>query len=99
MKILGLKNAKEHISNVACIKEDRIVEYSPTQDELNIEGREYNILVKGDASSGSSLLGTSIQTALLYTRLQTPRSSEYPQGLSRGQAEHHRFLSTQQNIA
>ena len=49
---------------------------------LNIEGREYNILVKGDASSGSSLLGTSIQTALLYTRLQTPRSSEYPQGLS-----------------
>ena len=73
-----LREAPTHLATVGCVRADRVVEFKPTEDELTAEGREANIVVKGDASSGAPLLATSIQVAMLSGRLLTPRHLPYP---------------------
>jgi hypothetical protein len=67
-----LRYAAGHLSRVAGLRSDTIAEFGPAEDELVSEGREYNLAVKGDPSSGASLLATSIQCAMLVSRLLTP---------------------------
>lgn len=73
-----LRNAPAHLATIGCLNPERVVECTPTDDELVPEGREYTVLVKGDPASGSSLLATSIQTAMLQSRLLTPVQASYP---------------------
>ncbi len=73
-----LRDAPKHLATIGCLNPERVVECSPTEGELEPEGREYTILIKGDASSGASLLATSIQTAMLQLRLLTPSHLNYP---------------------
>jgi hypothetical protein len=68
-----LKEAPRHLGLVVGIPPSSIKEFRPLQDELTIEGMEYNLLVKGDPTSGASLLATSIQCGMLLARLMTPR--------------------------
>ena len=68
-----LKEAPKHLGLVVGIPTSSIKEFQPFHDELTIEGMEYNILVKGDPTSGTSLLATSIQCGMLLARLMTPR--------------------------
>lgn len=49
-------------------------------EDLIEEGMEYNLVVKGDPVAGTSLLATSIQSAMLLCRALDP----LPQGLSNG---------------
>jgi len=67
-----LQDAPGHLSRVAGLRSDTIAEFGPAEGELVSEGREYNLAVKGDPSSGASLLATSIQCAMLVSRLLTP---------------------------
>lgn len=73
-----LRNAPSHLATIGCLNPERVVECTPTEGELLPEGREYTVLVKGDPSSGASLLATSIQTAMLQARLLTPVQAPYP---------------------
>ncbi|GGZ00112.1 protein DpdJ [Novosphingobium colocasiae] len=73
-----LRDAPKHLATIGCVNPERVVECTPTDDELEPEGRDYTVLVKGDAASGASLLATSIQTAMLQSRLLTPRHVAYP---------------------
>ncbi|MBY3235268.1 hypothetical protein HFO17_12045 [Rhizobium laguerreae] len=73
-----LRDAPKHLATIGCVNPERVVECSPTQTELEPEGREYTVLIKGDAASGASLLATSIQTAMLQLRLLTPVHVNYP---------------------
>lgn len=73
-----LRDATKHLATVGCVKPERVVECSPFDDELEPEGRDYTLLVKGDPASGASLLATSIQTAMLQSRLLTPSHMSYP---------------------
>jgi hypothetical protein len=68
-----LKEAPKHLGLVTGIPPSSIKEFQPRQDELTIEGMEYNLLVKGDPTSGASLLATSIQCGMLLARLMTPK--------------------------
>lgn len=68
-----LKEASKHLGLVVGLPPSSIREFGPLQDELTIEGMEYNLLVKGDPTSGASLLATSIQCGMLLARLMTPR--------------------------
>jgi hypothetical protein len=68
-----LRDASSHLATIAGLRPDQIVEIGPSEDEQVHEGQEYNIAVKGAASAGTSLLSTSIQTAMLITRLMTSR--------------------------
>lgn len=73
-----LRDAPRHLSTIGCINPERVVECTPTEDELEPEGREYTVIVKGDAASGASLLATSIQAAMLQARLLTPTHLRHP---------------------
>jgi len=73
-----LKEAQKHVGAVAGIPATSIQEFRPSEKELKVEGMEYNLAVKGDPSSGASLLATSIQTGMLLTRLLTPRNQPHP---------------------
>jgi hypothetical protein len=73
-----LANATEHVTRVAGLPAGQVVEFAPvpgtiSPGEMESEGVEYNIAVKGDPGAGASLLSTSIQTGMLLTRLLTPR--------------------------
>jgi hypothetical protein len=69
-----LRNAESHLSSLTGIQQDRIKEIAPQDNELTRTGQQSTILVKGDASSGASLLATTIQTTMLAHRLLRPRS-------------------------
>ncbi len=70
-----LREPDDHLSRLTGINRSRIVEHKPQPEHLRQEGHEYNLAVKGDASSGASLLATSIQTAMVLGRLLVPRSA------------------------
>ncbi|RWO54256.1 protein DpdJ [Mesorhizobium sp.] len=73
-----LRDAPKHLGTIGCVNPERIVECTPMDDELEPEGRDYTVIVKGDAGSGASLLATSIQAAMLQSRLLTPAHVSYP---------------------
>lgn len=79
-----LKDATDHLSLVTGISAANIEQFNPSDDELTLQDVEYNLAVKGDPTSGASLLSTTIQTGMLLTRLLTPsnvpfrQSEEFP---------------------
>ena len=69
-----LRDAPTHLARVVGIPPATISEFRPEVAELDYEGIEYNVAVKGNPA-GASLLATSIQTAMLVTRLLAPPQS------------------------
>ena len=74
-----LRDAPQHLARVAGISPSQVQEFRPRPGledagEMEAEGAEYNLAVKGDPAAGASLLGTSIQAGMLLTRLLTPRT-------------------------
>ena len=67
-----LKQAPDHLARVAGVQSSEVVEFGPNDEELEEESIEYNIVVKGDPASGTSLLSTSIQCGMLLARCLTP---------------------------
>ena len=67
-----LEDAEDHLEKIGCLGSGRALEIKPFEEELIPEGREYTVLIKGNSSSGASLLSTSIQTGMLQARLMTP---------------------------
>jgi len=51
---------------------DRVVEISPAANEFEESGAEYQLLLRGDPASRASLLSTTIQTAMLVSRVLDP---------------------------
>src|SRR5665213_2853791 len=74
-----LRDAPEHLARVASLPPGQVIEFRPVPGfsapgEMESEGAEYNLAVKGDPAAGASLLATSIQTGMLLARLLTPRN-------------------------
>lgn len=63
------------ISNVSYI--------TPSENDLIDEGLEYNLVLKGDPASGTTLLSTSVRTIMLLGRTLDPLSNE-SEAVSRG---------------
>jgi len=83
-----LRDAAQHLANVAGLTPSQVLEFRPNQGlhgigEMEAEGAEYNLAIKGDPAAGASLLGSSIQAGMLLARLLTPRA----QGPSGNNAE------------
>jgi DEAD/DEAH box helicase/Helicase conserved C-terminal domain len=51
---------------------DRVVEITPSLDEYEEQGAEYQALLRGDPASRASLLATTIQTSMLVPRVLDP---------------------------
>lgn len=75
-----LKDAPKHLATLVGMSSTAVHEFRPTDEELEYKGIEYNLAVKGDPVSGASLLATSIQSAMLATRLLTPRNAPTSDG-------------------
>ena len=74
-----LRDAPQHVARVAGISPSQVQEFRPRPGlegagEMEAEGAEYSLVVKGDPAAGASLLGTSIQTGMLLSRVLTPRT-------------------------
>jgi len=70
-----LRQAQEHLARVSAVNSSDILELRPAENELQEESIEYNVVVKGDPASGTSLLSTSIQCGMLLSRVLTPANN------------------------
>lgn len=67
-----LGDAARFFSDLTGANPDSVVEITPTHEEFEEEGAEYQILLRGDPASRASLLSTTIQTSMLLPRLLDP---------------------------
>jgi len=67
-----LGDAARFFSDLTGAALDDVVEIAPELEELDEQGAEYQILLRGDPASRASLLSTTIQTSMLLPRLLDP---------------------------
>lgn len=67
-----LQDASPFFGDLVGLDAERVVEITPSADEYEEEGAEYQILLRGDPTSRAALLSTTIQTAMLLPRLLDP---------------------------
>nr|WP_276516424.1 protein DpdJ [Streptomonospora nanhaiensis] len=71
-----LKDAEGFFAQLTGLSPSDVQYIQPAPDAMEEESREYAIALRGDPTSGTSLLSTSIQTAMLFGRFLVPK--EYP---------------------
>lgn len=75
-----LGDAARFFSDLTGADLDDVVEISPTLEEFEEQGAEYQILLRGDPASRASLLSTTIQTSMLLPRLLDPPGASNASG-------------------
>lgn len=75
-----LRNAEDFFSQLIGLPISSVKEISPSED-IQTEGMEYMIALRGDPVSGTSLLSTTIQTAMLLRRVLDPFNNAHSQGI------------------
>lgn len=78
-----LRDAGRFFAQLVGLDETAVDHIEPATQDLVAEGREYAIALRGDPISGSDLLSTSIQAAMLFGRIMDPGGRERLYG-SRG---------------
>jgi hypothetical protein len=78
-----LKGATNFFEQLVGLRPGAVEEVSPRESELDLspESVEYVMAVRGDPVGATSLLSTSIQTAMLLGRILDPRQSNPSQGI------------------
>ena len=73
VRIVGLsatlRDAPRFFADLTGLPLDQIEEVRPAADEMEAEGRSYDLVMRGDPAAGTTLLSTSIQAAFLLGRL------------------------------
>jgi hypothetical protein len=85
-----LGDAARFFADLTGVNFDRVAEISPLASELEEQGAEYQILLRGDPASRASLLSTTIQAAMLVGRSLDPPG----QAVSSGAFGNRAFLFT-----
>jgi ATP-dependent helicase Lhr and Lhr-like helicase len=75
-----LRDAKSFFAQLTGLDQVAVESIEPKPEAMIAEGREYALAVRGDPVSGTSLLSTSIQAAMLYGRVLDPPGREYLHG-------------------
>ena len=75
-----LQDAARFFVDLTGAHPDRVLEITPLLAEIEEKGAEYQILLRGDAASRSSLLSTTIQTSMLLPRLLDPPAAPRASG-------------------
>lgn len=89
-----LREATSFFSTLTGARQALVEEISPTRDELESEGAEYMVALRGDPVSRSALLSTTIQTCMLLPRCLDPRTADLEQSVSRGAFGQRTFVFT-----
>jgi superfamily II DNA or RNA helicase len=70
-----LEDAPRFFSELSGLPLGDVEEVSPHLSELEAEGADYQLAIRGDSGWGTSLLSTTIQTLMLLPRVLEPRNS------------------------
>ena len=74
--IVGLSatvtQAETFFARLTGVAPQRVTYITPADADLVKEGMEYNVVLKGDPLSGTTLLSTSVRTAMLVCRIIDP---------------------------
>lgn len=76
-----LRDAARFFASLTGCRGSLVDEVSPRSDEMESEGAEYMIALRGDPVSRKALLSTTIQTTMLLQRCLDPRINPPSQGL------------------
>lgn len=79
-----LTQGERFFARLTGLPEYQINYISPQEDDLIEEGVEYNLVLRGDPASGTSLLSTSVQTAMLLARVLDPADPKNQTSVSHG---------------
>jgi len=75
-----LGDAPRFFADLTGADADRVAEITPSPDEYEEEGAEYQVLLRGDPTSRASLLSTAIQTSMLVPRMLDPPGANIASG-------------------
>ncbi|WP_176559273.1 protein DpdJ [Rubellimicrobium roseum] len=67
-----LEEANRFFSDLTGAMPERVAEVTPAAEEFEERGAEYQIVLRGDPAARTSLLSTTIQTAMLLPRVLDP---------------------------
>ncbi|WP_426752046.1 protein DpdJ [Myxococcus sp. Y35] len=67
-----LADAERFFAELAGVRRTDVIAVGPDESEMEYEGMEYQVALRGDPVSGASLLSTSIQTLMLMRRMLEP---------------------------
>lgn len=79
-----LAQAEMFFSHLTGLPLEHVGYITPSEADLVEEGVEYNLVLKGDPVSGTSLLSTSVQTAMLLARILDTIPNHTGGAVSRG---------------
>lgn len=75
-----LPNPQYFFSQLVGINESDCHYISPNEEDMTEEGVEYNLVVRGDPFSSTALLSTSVQAAMLISRMLDPLGGDISRG-------------------
>jgi len=70
-----LQESTSFFSDLTGVAKDKVTEVTPGYDELEEEGAEYQVVLRGDPTLQASVLSTSIQATMLTARMMDPQGS------------------------
>ena len=76
-----LREAETFFGSLTGVKPDFVREVAPQIEDMERRGHEYQLLLRGDPTSQTALLSTSIQALMLLLRLQDPLGTSVSGGL------------------
>jgi len=79
-----LTQAEPFFARLTGLPIERVGYITPAEADMVEEGVEYNLVLKGDPVSGTSLLSTSVQTAMLLSRILDLPKERASGAVSRG---------------
>src|SRR5262249_41405857 len=75
-----LREAESFFTDLTGLRPDLVAEVTPSPDDMEYFGAEYQLILRGDPSSQAATLSTSLQAAMLVARMLDPSSSGPSQG-------------------
>ncbi|MDE2715753.1 MAG: protein DpdJ [Chloroflexota bacterium] len=72
-----LEDASRFFATLTGLFPQSVTEVAPYPDELEFRSKEYQLVLRGDTSSKTQLLSTTIQTCFLLSRLLDPLDSQF----------------------
>lgn len=89
-----LREAPAFFSSLTGSWQSLVEEISPHADEIEAEGAEYMIALRGDPVSRAALLSTTIQTTMLLERCLDPKTANLRDSVSKGAFGQRTFVFT-----
>lgn len=89
-----LREASQFFAALTGCRSNLVDEVSPLADEIESEGAEYMIALRGDPVSRTALLSSTIQTAMVLQRCLDPKSAGPELSVSRGVFGQRTFVFT-----